>query len=180
MLYRGMREHARSLIWVVEFCNSAPKLLSDKDFSLAARKRISYKSRSCQPRIFPAWRHSRIDPVEERLAMKLSLRPLILPTALLSLAICSSPAVSVATAQTPPVVDGEKIKLKEMLEKGLKVVRPEDFAFVAHVVQLVDDGTLPRDLVDSTFQWARRKPRFRAQYFEHGLRARAAAIGVPI
>lgn len=70
--------------------------------------------------------------------------------------------------------------LKKTLEQVLKARRPEDFAFVARVVELVDAGTLPRDMVESTMNWARKKPRRQFQYFEFALRARAKQIGVEL
>ena len=47
--------------------------------------------------------------------------------------------------------------LKERLEKGLKARRPTEFEFIARVVELVEQKTLPLSLVDGTFLWARRK-----------------------
>ena len=47
--------------------------------------------------------------------------------------------------------------LKKTLEAGLKARRPQEFAFLARVVAKVEDGTLPRSLVESTFFWARRQ-----------------------
>jgi hypothetical protein len=68
--------------------------------------------------------------------------------------------------------------LKKTLEAGLKARRPSEFAFLALVVSKVDDGTLPRSLVESTFFWARRQGRYPYVYFESGLRSRARRIGV--
>ena len=70
--------------------------------------------------------------------------------------------------------------LKDVLEKGLKARRPEEFAFVATVIGKVDKGELPREIVQSTFLWARQQPHHPFQYFEQGLRERAKKIGVTI
>ena len=70
--------------------------------------------------------------------------------------------------------------LQKTLAEVLRARRPEEFAFIDRVVELVDHGTLPRDMVVSTFNWARKKPRNPFQYFEFGLRERAKKIGVSI
>ncbi len=70
--------------------------------------------------------------------------------------------------------------LRQTLEAGLKARRPQEFAFLARVVGKVEDGTLPRSLVESTFFWARRQGRYPLVYFEAGLRLRAKRIGVVI
>ncbi len=77
----------------------------------------------------------------------------------------------------------KSVDLKERLEKGLKARRPQEFTFIANVVNLVGNNTLPRSMVDSTFFWARKKGTRRIrpfQYFEHGLRVRAKRIGVTL
>ena len=45
--------------------------------------------------------------------------------------------------------------LKTRLETGLKARRPQEFAFIALVVDLVELGVLPRRIVDISFIWAR-------------------------
>ena len=85
-----------------------------------------------------------------------------------------------STASAEPIAPGGP-DFKTALEKGLRARRPEEFEFIARVVARVDNGTLPRSLVDSTFLWARKRPRDRAyQYFQHGLQARAKKLGVSI
>jgi hypothetical protein len=81
-------------------------------------------------------------------------------------------AADTGTSTTP--------KLKDTLEKGLKARLPSEFAFIKTVVEKVDDGTLPRSLVESTFLWARRKPVHPFEYFEQGLKVRAEQIGVTL
>jgi hypothetical protein len=80
----------------------------------------------------------------------------------------SSPGLGKAAATT----------LKKTLESGLRARRPQEFAFLALVASKVEDGTLPRSLVESTFFWARRQGRYPFVYFEAGLRTRAKRIGV--
>lgn len=69
------------------------------------------------------------------------------------------------------------LDLQQQLEKGLKARRPVEFAYIAQIVQMVENDQLPRELVDSTFVWAYKKPSRRIQYFQFALRARAAKLG---
>jgi hypothetical protein len=81
--------------------------------------------------------------------------------------------------QTSPMLGkAASTTLKKTLEAGLKARRPQEFAFLAMVAGKVEDGTLPRSLVESTFFWARRQGRYPFVYFEAGLRVRAKRIGV--
>jgi hypothetical protein len=69
--------------------------------------------------------------------------------------------------------------LKDVLAKGLKARRPEEFAFVDRVVKMVNHGRLSREMVQSTFLWARKKSNdFPFVYFERGLKARAHEAGM--
>ncbi len=73
--------------------------------------------------------------------------------------------------------------LKDQLEKGLKARLPEQFAFVATVVTMVDNKQLSLELVLSTFHWARKRAKYKEHmfpYFERGLRERAARLGINI
>ena len=94
--------------------------------------------------------------------------------ALLVLALA---ALSVGSGSSLAVA-AEQPTLKETLENGLKARRPEEFAFIEKVVRLVDQGKLPRSLVEGTYVWARRQHAVPFPYFESGLRARAKRIGV--
>lgn len=76
--------------------------------------------------------------------------------------------------------EGVKIDLKAQLEAGLKARLPREFAFISHVAQMVELGQLPRELVDSTFLWARPKKPYPFPYFEAALRVRAAQRGISI
>jgi hypothetical protein len=66
------------------------------------------------------------------------------------------------------------------IKAGLRTETPEEGGFVQHVLDLTKQGVLPPDLVDSTFQWARKKPRHRFQFFKRGLTVRAAALGITL
>jgi hypothetical protein len=72
------------------------------------------------------------------------------------------------------------VTLKQQLETGLLARTPDEQAFVAKVVALVDSGDLPVSLVQSTFLWARRKKPFPMPYFERALRLRANAVGIDL
>lgn len=71
-----------------------------------------------------------------------------------------------------------RVSLKIQLEKGLRAMRPQDFDFLSVVLQQVDEGKLPRDLVETAFLWAKRQRSFRVQYFEKVLRALAQRRGI--
>ena len=83
---------------------------------------------------------------------------------------------------------GRQVSLSDQLRVGLKAVTKEDLAFIQLVVLRVNEGKLPRELVDSTFLWARNRykghhgnHRLRPMvYFKPALVARAKKIGVPL
>ncbi len=66
------------------------------------------------------------------------------------------------------------------IKAGLRTATPEEGGFIERAVRLAKQGTLPPDMLESTFQWARRKPAFRFQHFKRGLTLRAARIGVAL
>ncbi len=68
----------------------------------------------------------------------------------------------------------------ETIKAGLRTTTVEEKGFVDRVVGLAESGTLPPQLVESTFQWARKKPYFRFQYFKRGLIARASKLGISL
>ncbi len=78
-----------------------------------------------------------------------------------------------------PIADGGP-DLQTTLEKGLKARRPVEFAFIAQVIQLVDDGTLPENMVLTSFLWARKHRPYPYPYFAASLRRQAATLGVSL
>ena len=73
-----------------------------------------------------------------------------------------------ATAADPPPVDAGGVTgldLKTQLEKGLYARRPVEFEYIDEIINLVEEGKLPRAIVTTTFVWARRTRR-RLQYFQ--------------
>ncbi|MEK6247769.1 MAG: hypothetical protein N2C12_06285, partial [Planctomycetales bacterium] len=75
---------------------------------------------------------------------------------------------------------GQQQDLQDLLETGLLARRPVEIAFIKRVVQLVELDELPRNIVESTFLWARRQPGRPFPYFQTGLRIRAQRIGIKI
>ena len=76
---------------------------------------------------------------------------------------------------------GQVASLQEELENGLRAWRPQEFAFIAVVVGMVEGGQLPLSLVKGTFKWAIRKhSNYPFPYFERALRLRAARRGIEI
>ncbi len=76
----------------------------------------------------------------------------------------------------------EKSRLDaDTMKAALRTTTIEENGFIDYVLTKVSKGLLPADLVDSTFQWARKKPyRHRFQYFRQGLIVRAAKLGIEI
>lgn len=87
-----------------------------------------------------------------------------------------------------PNRQGRQITLRDQLRTGLKAFTPDDLAFIDVIVAKVDQGVLPRTMVDSTFLWARRRVTAYGShyakrpmvYFKPALVARAKAIGVAL
>jgi hypothetical protein len=90
------------------------------------------------------------------------------------------------TPSTPLNRAGRQVSLYDQLRVGLKATTKSDFAFINLVVLRVNEGKLPRRLVDSTFLWARNRykshpgsSRLRPMvYFQPALIERAKKVGV--
>lgn len=79
-----------------------------------------------------------------------------------------------ATAQDTPT-------LKEQLEFGLRARRPEEFAWIESVVDMVNTGQLPKKLVTVCFNWSRKKnTKYPYQYFVRSLRILASRQGIDV
>jgi hypothetical protein len=103
------------------------------------------------------------------------LRACVLP--LLTLMVLAQVAPEPVAAQSSGPGTPGVASLQQTLENGLKARTPDEFAFIAVVVAKVNAGELPVKLVDTTFEWARRKSH-PMQFFEFGLRERARKAGV--
>lgn len=93
-----------------------------------------------------------------------------------------------STADDTGPRQGRQITLKQQLTAGLKAFTPGDKAFIDMVVIKVQQGVLPRSLVDSTFLWAREKAEARSPsralrpmvYFKPALVARAKRLDIKL
>lgn len=83
-----------------------------------------------------------------------------------------------ALGQSPIAPGGPD--LQTTLQKGLKARRPVEFQFIANVVQLVNDGTLPESTVITCFLWARRYRQYPCAYFMAALRNQVAPMGIAL
>jgi hypothetical protein len=66
------------------------------------------------------------------------------------------------------------------MKAALKTATPEEDGFIDKILDKVNKGVVPVSMVESTFQWARQKPKHKFQYFKRGLIQRAASIGVEL
>ena len=94
--------------------------------------------------------------------------------------------VAAQQSTSPATNQGRKITLRDQLVAGLRAFTKSDFAFIDRVVILVEQGKLPRRLVDSTFLWSRDRAARRSYtrrlrpmvFFRPALLARAKRIGI--
>ena len=77
-------------------------------------------------------------------------------------------------AKADSVLDVAKMKA------ALRTVTIEENGFIEQVVAMAAAGKLPASMVESTFQWARKKPNHRFQYFKRTLILRAAKAGISL
>ncbi len=89
-------------------------------------------------------------------------------------ALAALPSLLYAGGTTSVILDAKTIKA------GLETARIEEGDFVERVVRLARQGKIPPWLVESTFEWARKKPERRFQYFKRGLILRANKLGISI
>jgi hypothetical protein len=66
----------------------------------------------------------------------------------------------------------------DIMKVALRAGTPDEKKFIDDVVLLVDNGVLPVAIVESTFLWAKKKSRYRVQYFKRGLQVQAEAMGI--
>ncbi len=95
----------------------------------------------------------------------------------LVLVVCLAMALPAPAAEPRPIDGGgvQGLDLKTQLQKGLRVRRKVEFQYIDEIITLVEQGTLPRELVTSTFVWAIRQPSRQLQYFQFALQARVRA-----
>jgi hypothetical protein len=68
----------------------------------------------------------------------------------------------------------------EVMKIALRTATPQEDGFIEYVLARVDKGTLPLDLVQSTFLWAKKKSHRKFFYFKQGLILRAAERGIKL
>ncbi len=66
------------------------------------------------------------------------------------------------------------------MKVALHTATAQEDGWIEYVLTLVDKGTLPAELVHSTFRWARKKPNKKFYYFKEGLILRAKDAGITI
>jgi hypothetical protein len=66
------------------------------------------------------------------------------------------------------------------IKAALRTTDIEDKGFVEKVIRLMNKGKLPRALVETTFDWARRKNEHRFQYFKQALTVQATKLGLSL
>jgi hypothetical protein len=79
-----------------------------------------------------------------------------------------------------PALAAKSILDADQMRAALRTASVEEDGFIDMVVEKVDQGGLPVDLVKSTFQWARKKPAHRFQYFKRALMLRAKQQGIEL
>jgi len=97
------------------------------------------------------------------------------------------PLVTTAQQSTNPGSNqGRQITLRDQLVTGLRAFTKSDLAFIDKVVIQVEQGKLPRRLVDSTFLWSRDRAARRSYtrrlrpmvFFRPALVARTKRFGI--
>ena len=96
---------------------------------------------------------------------------------------------AIAQQSTNPTSNqGRQLTLREQLVTGLRAFTKADFDFIDEIVILVDQGKLPRRLVNSTFLWSRDRAARRSFYrrlrpmvfFRPAMIARAKRLGLSL
>ncbi|MBX3420648.1 MAG: hypothetical protein KF752_03735 [Pirellulaceae bacterium] len=100
-----------------------------------------------------------------------------------AIALCASTAnaqQSTSLNAAERLVDARNIvPLIDQLKNGLRATQPNQVHFLEQVVAQVEQGNLPRSLVNLTYRWAlQRHPRVPFPYFETAMRELAKRRGV--
>jgi hypothetical protein len=106
---------------------------------------------------------------------------LMLPLTLTTIVFLSCWHPSPSSAQSPGSGGPGVASLRDQLNSGLRARRPEEFAFIAQVAQLVEMNQLPRDLVTAIFKWAKKsKQPYPFPYFQRAMQEKAAERGIAL
>ncbi|MGQ9503424.1 MAG: hypothetical protein ACUVQG_01430 [Thermogutta sp.] len=57
----------------------------------------------------------------------------------------------------------------ELLKAALHTATPEEEGFVEYVVELVQQGKLPAQILQSAYLWAQKRPKYKFQYFKRAV-----------
>lgn len=98
---------------------------------------------------------------------------------LLSAATGMAAGVLAGTARPPLAIGSTRLDAAAM-KAALKTAAPEEDGFVDRCIAMVLEGKISVALVESTFEWARQKPRRKFQYFKQAMIVRAARRGVAL
>jgi hypothetical protein len=124
-------------------------------------------------------------------AKKISMTHCLTSRWLLALAVvllCNPDGARAQQSVNPQGNQGRQVSLRDQLTAGLKAKTKGDFTFIDKVIANVEQGKLPRRMVDGTFLWARNRAAAKSYarslrpmvYFQPGLTARAKRIGVTL
>ena len=108
----------------------------------------------------------------------MTLASLALSMGLTIAALAQTGASTAVSGQSTDINSASQGTYYEVLAAGLKCRRPSEFAFVRSVALKVETGVLPKNLVDSTYFWARRQPPYPYIQFEFALKTRAKRLGI--
>ena len=111
----------------------------------------------------------------------------MLLVAAIGVGLLNMPTIAQQTV-TDSRIQGRQISLRDQLVKGLRATTEGDFAFIDKVIILVEQGKLPRRVVDGTFLWARQRAERHSWarslrpmvYFQPALTLRAKRIGAQL
>lgn len=75
----------------------------------------------------------------------------------------------------------DTVRLEDQLQNGLRTFTPEQRQYVSQVVDLVEQGRLPRAMVNVVYTWAiKRNPNVPLPYFQIALRGLAERRGIVV
>ena len=114
-------------------------------------------------------------PSRRRFVLQLAAVPLVAAPLAFGLAAAAQGAAPKASGSG----GSSKYNLQKQLETGLKARRDSDFQYIANIVGRVENGTLPRRIVDQAFLYSRaRSPNYPLIYFQTTIKLLAKKAGV--
>lgn len=119
--------------------------------------------------------------------MRLSLRNVLAVLCLACSLVVAAPAHAQGTPNEFDANEAERnpgfdiVRLEDQLQNGLRTFTPEQRQYVSQIVALVEQGKLPRAMVNVVFTWAiKRNPSVPLPYFQIALRALAERRGIAV